>query len=145
MKKNKKREVSVFLFFGKKRNHVYPPHEKHRNEKKMNNDTKKTIKSSLSVQEIKRKYPGRVPIHVTSTSPELPLDKAKYLVPATQTFGQFMFVLRKRIPTLGPEEALCLFVNGTLPAGSQLISMYAKSLGEEEMLRCELCKENTFG
>lgn len=133
-----------FFFFWKKRNYVYPPHEKHRNEK-MDNDKKKTRKSSLSVQEIKKKYPGRVPIHVTSTSPELPLDKVKYLVPATLTFGQFMFVLRKRIPTLGPEEALFLFVNGTLPAGSQLISMYAKSLGDAEMLRCELCKENTFG
>lgn len=105
---------------------------------------KKTIKS-LSVQEIRKKYPNRIPIQVTTMSADLNLDKTKYLVPNTLTFGEFMIILRKRINTLGPEEALFLFLNGTIPAGSHLISIYAKSLKNDEMLKCELCKENTFG
>lgn len=102
-------------------------------------------KKPLSVQEIRKKYPNRIPIQINFKSSDIRLDKDKYLVPNTLTFSEFMIVIRKRISGLAPEEALFLFVNGSLPAGSQLISTYAKNLKNEEILTCDLCKENTFG
>jgi hypothetical protein len=140
--KNRKQYTNIFIFCCEKKEARLPFFTENITEQKKIN-MKKTMKA-LSVQEIRQKYPNRIPIHVT-TSTDIVLDKAKYLVPDTLTFGGFMIVLRKRIQNLGSEEALFLFVKGILPANNQLISMYAKSLIDNEMIMCELCKENTFG
>lgn len=71
------------------------------------------VKESKSIMD---KYPDRVPVIVErfkgiSSSDEIgDIDKSKYIVPKDLTFGQFIHVIRKRLPRLTPEKALFVFV-----------------------------------
>jgi GABA(A) receptor-associated protein len=47
------------------------------------------------------------------------IDKAKYLVPADLTVGQFVYVIRKRI-RVAPEQAVFMFVKNVLPPTGEL-------------------------
>nr|CAH8822033.1 unnamed protein product [Trichobilharzia regenti] len=70
-------------------------------------------------QNIRKKYPGSVPV-IVERSPRARvgnLDKNKYLVPSDLTVGQFYFLIRKRIQ-LNPEEALFFFVDDIIPPTS---------------------------
>lgn len=72
---------------------------------------------------MRAKYPGRVPVIVgrDPRSDLPPIDKQKFLVPMDLTFGQFVYVIRKRIK-LKPECAIFALVNNTLPPTCQMIS-----------------------
>ena len=98
---------------------------------------------------IRNKYPDRVPIiceKSIQSSKNLPdLDKSKYLVPCDLTVGQFMFVIRKRIK-LPSEQAIFLFVNGTIPSTSTILdSLYDANRDEDGFLYITYSGENTFG
>lgn len=99
------------------------------------------------VRQIMEKYPDRIPIIVeklkTSNAPII--DKRKYLVPNDLTVGQFMFVIRKRL-RFNPEFSLYLFIDGNIPATSELLSViYARSRDIDGFLYINYATENTFG
>jgi GABA(A) receptor-associated protein len=98
------------------------------------------------VEIIKDKYPNYVPILVRARG-DLKLTKFKYLVGGEITFGQFLFILRKKMNGLRSSEALFLFVDNALPVSSRsLMSMYNEKKDPElNMLIVTVCKENTFG
>ena len=96
---------------------------------------------------IRQSYPDRVPIICEkSLNQDLPnIDKNKYLVPVDLTVGQFLFVIKRRIK-LRHEEALYLFINGTIPPTSELIgTTYEKHKNNDGFLYITYAKENTFG
>lgn len=97
---------------------------------------------------IKLKYPDRIPVicEVNKRDAQiLKLDKKKYLVPTDLTMGQFKYVLRKRIK-LAPEEALFIFVNGTIPPIAVLMKEIYKTYADADgYVYFSLCKEATFG
>jgi GABA(A) receptor-associated protein len=95
------------------------------------------------------KYPERIPIiceKTNSPSNSVPdLDKSKYLVPCDLTLGQFMFVIRNRMK-LPSENALFLFVKGSIPSSNTIISeLYDSKKDEDGFLYINYSGENTFG
>lgn len=105
-------------------------------------------KRKLDSKNIMNRYPGRIPIicekyHDSDDSPEL--TKSKYLVPSDLTFGQFLFVIRKRLK-LTEEKALFVFINNTLVPSSEIISkIYNNHKDEDGYLYVSYSFENTFG
>jgi hypothetical protein len=98
---------------------------------------------TTTIGDIRKKFPGRTPIVVTT---QLNLKKKKYLVPHYFTWSDFQMVLRKQLtPDLRPGEAIFMFVNNSLPLGSNLISGDAKALQDDQVLECEVAVESTFG
>jgi GABA(A) receptor-associated protein len=94
---------------------------------KIENSIDKRIVESKRICE---KYKDRVPIIVEVYDKDidkLKLDKKKYLVPFDLTVGQFMYVIRKRIPTLKPSDALFLFFNNELISNTTCLSSVYKS------------------
>jgi GABA(A) receptor-associated protein len=96
---------------------------------------------------IRSKYPDRIPVIVekaqNSDIPEI--DKHKYLVPQDLTVGQFVYTIRKRIK-LGPEQAIFIFVNNTLPPTASLMSqLYKEHKDEDQFIYCLYSGESTFG
>lgn len=96
--------------------------------------------------EIKRKYPSRIPLIVeTKKESELKLSKNKYLVEQNMTIGQFIYILIRRL-NLKPEEALFMFIQNTIFPTETLVSeIYKKAKDEDGFLYCVICSENTFG
>lgn len=72
------------------------------------------------------------------------IDKNKYIVPATLTFGEFMFIIRKRI-RLGPEKALFLFVGNTIPVASQTMGEVNQHYARNGYLEVFYTGESVFG
>jgi len=101
---------------------------------------------------VKHKYPGHIPIVVTSNSKQLILSKSKYLVGSDLTVGQFQIIIRKKLESsLNSTEAMFLLVkyesNGILlQPGMLMSSVYTSYVDKDtQMLFIEFCKENTFG
>lgn len=97
---------------------------------------------------IRAKYPDRVPCVVEKANErdDVPkIDKTKFLVPGELTIGQFIYVIRKRIQ-LAPEKAIFIFVAGTIPPSSSLMStIYESQQDEDGFLYITYSGENTFG
>jgi GABA(A) receptor-associated protein len=96
---------------------------------------------------IRDKYPDRIPIICEKINrANVPdIDKEKYLVPNDLTVGQFIYVIRKRIK-LPAEAAIYLFLSGSIPPTSALISnLYESFKDEDGFLYVTYSKENTFG
>ena len=99
---------------------------------------------------INDKWPNRIPIIAEKYDGgqcKLPeLDKKKFLVPDNLTFGQFLYVIRKRM-NLPPETAIFLFLkDGFVPTSSSTVrSMYDKFKDEDGFCYCQYSGENTFG
>jgi len=115
----------------------------------MNSFKSKTLlKDRLAeAKRIREKFPGRIPVIVERAhKSDLPdIDKSKFLVPGDLTFGQFIFVVRKRL-ILPPEKALFLFCGSSLPAtGSLLKEVYAYQQDSDGFLYLSYSGENTFG
>lgn len=112
------------------------------------------IKKKLSFQKrleestrIMDKYPNRIPIYVYKGNNSLipDIDRKKYLVPHDLTIGQFMHVIRKRM-SLNHEVAIYLFINGMIPASSNLlISIYNEHKDDDGFLYITYSGESTFG
>ena len=93
-------------------------------------------------------YAGRIPVLVQMRKgSKLPNFKScKFLVPGEITIGQFLMIIRKRIPNLTPEQAVWIFVNGILPPSSQSIgSVYHSYKSKDGFLRIVCAEENVFG
>ena len=101
-----------------------------------------------SIQRVLFKYPDRVPIFVDKEkNVNLPeLEKKKFLVPNNFTFGEFIFLVRKRI-MLNSSHALFFFTeNGCLINTSDLMSdVYKKYKDENGICKFKYAPENTFG
>lgn len=110
-----------------------------------NDQEKYVIKKEIEL--IKEKYPNYVPILVRAKDKKIKLNKNKYLVGGEITIGQFMFIVRKKIPSLRPEEGIYLFIDNIIPLNSSsLNSIYeSKRDRDTDMLFVTICKENTFG
>ncbi len=97
--------------------------------------------------EIKNKYPDRVPVIVQKFHDcELPdVDKCKFLVPNDLSMSQFLFVIRKRIQ-LEPSQSLIITINGNLVPGSTLLrQIYDDMKDNDGFLYVIYTSENTFG
>jgi GABA(A) receptor-associated protein len=78
-------------------------------------------------------HPNKIPVIVekapNSTLPAIP--KNKFLVPGELTVAQFANVIRKNIK-LGMEEALVLYINGSLQAASAMFSTIYEDFQDPE-------------
>lgn len=104
-------------------------------------------KRSEESKRIKQKYPDRIPIIVEKsyTSNITDIDKNKFLVPFDLTFGQFQYVIRKKIQ-LPSDKAMFMFVKNIIPPTSSLISnIYESYADEDSFLYIIYSGENTFG
>jgi GABA(A) receptor-associated protein len=110
--------------------------------------TTHTLEQRLSEsRKIHLKYPDRIPVicEKAETSDLEEIDKKKYLVPGDLTVAQFLFVIRKRVK-LRAEKAIFIFVNGTLPTSSDLMSkVYEDHKSEDGFLYITYAGESTFG
>ncbi len=110
-----------------------------------NKTLEERIKESTNILE---KYPNRIPVIVEKSDKCKDLqdiDKNKYLVPDDLTFGQFIFVIRKRLK-LSAEKALFLFVKNTLiPSGNLMKQVYDNNADKDGFLYILYTSENTFG
>nr|CAH8822031.1 unnamed protein product [Trichobilharzia regenti] len=98
-------------------------------------------------QNIRKKYPGSVPV-IVERSPRARvgnLDKNKYLVPSDLTVGQFYFLIRKRIQ-LNPEEALFFFVDDIIPPTSATMgALYEEHHDRDLFLYIAYSDESIYG
>lgn len=110
-----------------------------------NKSLEERIEESTSVL---KKYPNRIPVIVEKSDKckELKdIDKNKYLVPDDLTFGQFIFVVRKRLK-LSADKSLFLFVNNTLiPSMNLMKQVYEQNADKDGFLYILYTSENTFG
>jgi len=96
---------------------------------------------------IRARYPDRIPLIVErAANAQIPaIDKKKYLAPADLTMGQFIFVIRKRCK-LPADQAIYVFINGILPAGSMLLSqVYEQYADKDQFLYLVYTSESSFG
>lgn len=98
---------------------------------------------------IKEKFPGKVPIIIekaTKISSDIPnINKNKYLVPTTLSFGQFLYVVRKQLQ-LDPDKALFIFINNVLVPSSEMMGdVYSKYKDIDGFLYAIYSGESTFG
>ena len=105
-------------------------------------------KQKQEASRIRAKYPDRIPVIVNKQKgSKLPdIDRKKYLVPADLTFGQFVYIIRKRIK-LRPEYAIFLFLNNkTLAPTSHLMSqIYREYKDDCGFLFVTYSSESTYG
>ena len=98
-------------------------------------------------KKITESHPNKVPVIVErAPSAEVPeIDKNKYLVPSDLTVAQFLCLIRKRIK-LSNDQALFIYVNGTLPATSAMFStIYEEHKDEDGFLYVVYTGESSFG
>lgn len=94
-----------------------------------------------------QKYPDRLPLicEKVSSSKIEQIDKKKYLVPRDLSFGQFIYVIRKRL-RLRSEKAIFIFVNGIIPpCNAQINNYYFTNRDRDGFLYLTYSSENVFG
>ena len=98
-------------------------------------------------KKVTESHPNKVPVIVErAPSSAVPnIDKNKYLVPGDLTVAQFLALIRKR-SKLSNDQALFIYVNGTLPATSALFStIYGEHRDEDGFLYVVYTGESSFG
>lgn len=97
-------------------------------------------------RQIMKKYHSSAPVIVEPKDEKtLKIDKTKFLVPWDLTYGQFLYVVRKRLK-ITPKEAIFMFCNGTLPSSQDTIhNIYQKHGKSDGFLYFTYAFENTFG
>lgn len=102
----------------------------------------------LESELIMEKYPERLPIIVErhSSSLNIPeINRNKYLVPSDLTFGQMVYVIRKRIE-IPAEQGMYFFIGTSLMPFNKLIyNIYEKHMDEDGFLYLVYSGESTFG
>ena len=97
---------------------------------------------------VRERHPTKLPILVFRDKNSKNIDiieKNKYLVPYDITFGQFSYIVRKKI-NLKPEMAMFMFVGKLIPSTSQIIcEIYDSHKEEDGFLYITYSGENTFG
>ena len=104
-------------------------------------------KRKAESEQIKLKHVGRIPVIVNLREGcDLRLKKQKFLCPNELTFGQFLYIVKKHIEDLSPEEAFFAFVNKKLCTVSHPLSqIYQEEQDEDGFLYVVLTKESVFG
>lgn len=97
-------------------------------------------------KKIMARYRTSIPVIVEPKDESVrKIDKTKFLVPKDLTFGQFMYVVRKRL-ALRPEQSIFMFCKGTLPTSTETIYNIHKTFGASDgFLYIKYAFENTFG
>lgn len=94
---------------------------------------------------ISQKFPEKIPVILDDIDKNIHIDKCKFLVSRDITFGQFVYVVRKRC-SLNKEEGLFFFIDNTLQPMNESISIVYKDKKDKDgFLYVKLTKENTFG
>lgn len=96
---------------------------------------------------IREKYPDRIACIVERVpgSQVEALTKIKYLVPDDLNFGQFFYIIRKRLH-MTQEKAMFMFINNMLPpAGEVMKNLYAQYKDEDNFLYFTYTDEKVFG
>lgn len=112
---------------------------KYKRDKKLN-QRKKECEGVLA------QYPDRTPV-ICQVSPncDFKLDKYKYLVPSSNTFGHFFQTIRAGVK-LSPEKSLIFMVNNTMITPQLLMSqVYKEHKDEDGFLYIYIMEESTFG
>ncbi|XP_069501306.1 microtubule-associated proteins 1A/1B light chain 3C-like isoform X1 [Ambystoma mexicanum] len=98
---------------------------------------------------MRTKFPTKLPVIVERYHREtyLPhLDKTKFLVPKDMTVGQFMAILRSRMPLSHAHTFYFLLGNRTLPTVSMNMSeVYAAHRDEDGFLYLTYASQEVFG
>ena len=95
------------------------------------------------------RFPNRIPIFVDkeATCKKLGvIDKNKFLAPQELSFGEFSYVIRKRLKA-PPEVAIFFFINHSIMAqtSATMRSLYDEHVSSDLMLHVSYGGENTFG
>lgn len=100
----------------------------------------------IESQKVISKYPERIPVIVEPlTNDTKDIDKKKFIVSKDMTFGQLIYIIRKRID-VDSSVALFFSVNGSLcTTGSDISSIYENNKDEDNFLYVKYTTENTFG
>jgi GABA(A) receptor-associated protein len=108
---------------------------------------KKTFEERVNEsQTILKKYPDKIPVIINECSEELrERVKRKMLLQTDMTVSQYMHSLRTKF-NIKPEESVLIFVNGTFPTSTTLMSyLYNKHKDKDGFLYISVLKENVFG
>jgi len=96
---------------------------------------------------LKNKYPSRLPVIVESKIQQGEFSKPRnFLVPKDLTFGQFLYIIRKRM-RLHPSVTIFLFTNGNIipPSCMSIASVYNQYVCTDGFLYLYIAKESAFG
>ena len=100
----------------------------------------------IESRKVREKYRASAPVIVEpydNKSP--PIDRCKFLVPWDLTYGQLLYVIRKRV-SIPPEKAIFMFCNGSLPPHGKTMRDLHRTYGNEDgFLYFVYALENTFG
>ena len=93
-----------------------------------------------------KKDPDKIPVIVNECSEDLRERlRRKMLIESEMTVGQYIHSLRNKF-SIRPEESILIFVNGSFPTSSTLMSdLYNKNKDKDGLLYISLLKENVFG
>lgn len=96
------------------------------------------------------KYPERVPVIVEKSPAEKKIeniDRSKFLVPQSLTFGEFAVIVRKRLRSVQQSQGLYLFVGHEVlvTSSSMMGEVYEQHRDEDGFLYVVYAAENTFG
>jgi len=92
------------------------------------------------------RFLDRTPVVICPCPRGPPIDKNKYLVPSSLSFGEFMHIVRKRIK-MNQNQSLVGFIDGKVlpPASKSLGDLYKELADEDGFLYVTYSLENTFG
>jgi len=95
---------------------------------------------------IKSRYRTSAPIIVEPKDEKtMKIDKCKFLVPWDLEYGQFLYVIRKRLK-IDPEHAIFMFCDNVIPNNTDTILHIYKKMGHSDgFLYFKYSFENTFG
>ena len=101
----------------------------------------------MCLQEIKLKYPDRIPVYVNrKEKSDVPdITKHKYLVPKEMTLGNFVYILRKNIK-LTSDKAIFVFIDNKIPPVSESMdTLYNENANDDGFMYVIYSGESTFG
>ena len=103
----------------------------------------------LESNKIKQRYPDKVPVIIARAEnirTDIPLiEKNKYLVARTFSFGQFLFIIRRQL-NLSPDKALFIFINNKfIPASTLMGDIYNEHADTDGFLYASYSGESVFG
>jgi GABA(A) receptor-associated protein len=94
-------------------------------------------------------HPNHIPVICEPSSGckiKLENNKYKYLCPENIPIGEFLHIIRKRMPKLDKGDAVFLLVNNISPCNScELGQLYDQHKQEDGFLYIKYDNENTFG
>ena len=109
-------------------------------------DSKNFEERCVESSKIRMRHRNSGPVIVEPHDDRTPtIDRCKFLVPWDLTYGQFLYVIRKRVG-IAPDQSLFMFCNRSLPAHQDTIRSLHRTYGDEDgFLYFTYALENTFG